>query len=84
MGTKNNPGKFDCYVNALPDEPMFVLLARDPEFADLVGEWADRRRRAVRCGLRPLSDMALVDEAIECASNGANWRRQNNGAWRKG
>ena len=29
MGTKNNPGQFDCYRNAEPDEPMFVLLARD-------------------------------------------------------
>lgn len=29
MGTKNNPGAFDCYANAEPDEPMFVLLARD-------------------------------------------------------
>ena len=26
MGTKNNPGKFDCYANAKPDEPLFVLL----------------------------------------------------------
>ncbi|HAW11807.1 MAG TPA: aspartate decarboxylase, partial [Chloroflexi bacterium] len=30
MGTKNNPGKFDCYDDAHPDEPMFVLLGRDP------------------------------------------------------
>lgn len=29
MGTKNNPGAFDCYANAEPDEPMFVLLGRD-------------------------------------------------------
>jgi hypothetical protein len=28
MGTKNVPGKFDCYANALPDEPTFVLLGR--------------------------------------------------------
>ena len=26
---KENPGRFDCYANALPDEPMFVLLARE-------------------------------------------------------
>lgn len=30
MGTKSNPTQFDCYANALPDEPMFILLARDP------------------------------------------------------
>lgn len=23
MGSKTNPGQFDCYANALPDEPMF-------------------------------------------------------------
>jgi len=28
MATKKNPGEFDCYANAGPDEPMFVLLAR--------------------------------------------------------
>jgi hypothetical protein len=82
MGTKNKPGRFDCYANALPDEPMFVLLARDPDFAEHVEKWARRRAAAVRCGLRPLSDMALVDEALECAKAGADWRRQNDGAWR--
>lgn len=82
MGTKNNPGQFDCYDAALPDEPMFVLLARDPDFALRVRKWAFNRQRAVECGERPLSDMELVREAIECASAGANWRRQNMGAWR--
>lgn len=38
MSTKNNPGPFDCYVNAEDDEPMFVLLGRDPT-ASLVVEW---------------------------------------------
>lgn len=39
MGTKNNPGKFDCYTKAEPDEPMFVLLARDPLAPILVNLW---------------------------------------------
>jgi hypothetical protein len=43
MGTKNNPGDFDCYENADDDEPMFVLLGRDPLAADLVRLWAERR-----------------------------------------
>ena len=38
MRTKNVPSKFDCYVHALPDEPMFTLLGRDPEFKSLVTE----------------------------------------------
>lgn len=39
MGTKNNPGPFDCYNNAEPDEPMFVLLARDKYAPALVSLW---------------------------------------------
>lgn len=43
MGTKNNPGKFDCYEKADPDEPMFVLLGRDPMAAHLVSIWSKLR-----------------------------------------
>lgn len=43
MGTKDNPGKFDCYHAAKPDEPMFVLLARDPLAPFLVSIWASVR-----------------------------------------
>jgi len=39
MGTKVNPAPFDCYANAEPDEPMFVLLARDRVGADIVRMW---------------------------------------------
>jgi hypothetical protein len=83
MGSKTNPGKFDCHANALPDEPMFVLLARDPDFAELVLMWADKRQSAVRCGERPDTDTALVAEARQCALNGARWRKENLGKWRK-
>lgn len=31
MGTKNQPGSFDCYANAKGDEPLFVLLGRDKQ-----------------------------------------------------
>jgi len=43
MGTKNNPGQFDCYAKALPDEPMFVLLGRDPLAGFLTSIWAKMR-----------------------------------------
>ena len=82
MGTKENPGQFDCYANALPDEPMFVLLARDPDFARLVNEWADKRSRDIGCGERPQSDWKLVLEARDCATDGQLWRRMNMGKWR--
>jgi hypothetical protein len=82
MGTKNNPGKYDCYQNALPDEPMFVLLARDPDFSRLVNEWATKRLNDINCGERPESDLELVKEAWECARNANNWRKENFGKWR--
>lgn len=82
MGTKTNPGNFDCYDHALPDEPMFVLLARDPMFNELVKLWARRRGMAIDCGERPQSDSAMVNEAWRCANAGAIWRRDNNGKWR--
>jgi len=83
MGTKNNPGKFDCYENALPDEPMFILLARDPNFYKHVMKWANDRDLSVMCGERPLTDHDMVKIARQCAFDGQNWRRMNNGIWRK-
>lgn len=82
MGTKNNPGAYDCYANALPDEPMFVLLARDPDAPDQVEAWAWGRYDAIRMGERPASDMAMVEEARECAKAMRAWRAANDGAWR--
>lgn len=73
----------DCYDRALPDEPRFTLLARDPDFARLVTAWAERRARDIECGDRPISDSALVHEAHVLAKVGAVWRRTNMGRWRK-
>jgi hypothetical protein len=83
MGTKNNPGKFDCYTNALPDEPMFVLLARDGDAPRLVMTWASGREADIEAGLRPESDKQLVEEARQCAGKMTQWRNENLGKWRK-
>lgn len=40
MGTKLKPGPSDCYAKAEPDEPMFVLLARDRHAPALVWLWS--------------------------------------------
>jgi hypothetical protein len=82
MGSKNQPGEFDCYGNALPDEPMFILLARDPLGPEIVEQWALRRVNLISEGLKPASDMAMVEEARECAANMRAWRVENNGLWR--
>lgn len=70
MGTKNNPGKYDCYDNAEPDEPMFVLLARDRFAPALVEAWVALREGADE-------DSAKLDEAFECAHAMRKWRKEN-------
>jgi len=40
MGTKTNPGRFDCLAKARDDEEMFPLLDRDPLAPYLVSIWA--------------------------------------------
>lgn len=82
MGTKNNPGKFDCYHNALPDEPMFILLGRDGLAPELVEAWALRRLKQVEEGIRPEADRAMAQEAYDCAQAMERWRAANLGAWR--
>lgn len=77
MGTKNNPGKFDCYANAEPDEPMFILLARDASAPEVVEDWAADRMRAIVLGLKPKSDLPMVDEAQRCAESMRAWRKAN-------
>jgi hypothetical protein len=62
MGTKNNPGRKDCYAMAEPDEPLFTLLGRDKHAPTLVWLWAV---------LRELDgeDRAKVLEAQQCAAD---------------
>ena len=66
MGTKNNPGDFDCYSNAEPDEPMFILLGRDRMAPSLVSLWADVREEHGE-------DAAKVQEARQCADAMRAW-----------
>lgn len=83
MGTKNNPGNFDCYYNAMPDEPMFILLARDPSAPDLIERWADGRHCDIVRKVRPASDIGMINEARGCAQKMRDWRKANMGKWRK-
>lgn len=70
MGTKNNPGKFDCYANADDNEPMFILLARDKHAPALVWLWATMRELDGE-------DMAKVVEARECTNAMIAWQKEN-------
>lgn len=69
MGTKNNPGKFDCYANADPDEPMFILLGRDKFGPLLVRLWALLRWLTGESA-------AKVAEARQCANAMCEFRRK--------
>ena len=60
MGTKNDPGKYDCHAAARDDEPLFTLLGRDRHAPTLVRLWALLR-------MREGEDQEKVDEAIRCA-----------------
>jgi hypothetical protein len=82
MGSKNNPGKFDCYGNALPDEPMFILLARDYRAPFLVERWAVDCLKDIECGERPETDRAMAQEAHDCAQAMRDWRTTNFPKWR--
>ena len=66
MGTKNDPGAYDCYASAEPDEPMFVLLGRDPSASLLVALWATIRERMGE-------DPVKVQEARDCAVSLRRW-----------
>lgn len=77
MGTKNTPGDFDCYEAADPDEPMFVLLARDPLAPALVEKWAEDRVPAATRSLESEGrerKFAKINEARACAQSMRAWR----------
>jgi len=73
MATKSNPGKYDCYANANPDEPMFVLLARDITAPETIRRW---------CGLRMAEGKnkaydEQINEALMCADAMEKWLKDN-------
>lgn len=69
MGTKNNPGIYDCYAKAGPDEPIFTFRANDPMAPDMIDEWV---LRATARGV-PLPKR---QEAATIAEDMRAWKRQ--------
>ncbi len=69
MGTKNNPGHFDCHDKAHPDEPIFTLLGRDMDAPAAVRRWASKRSARIANGDCPQSDLAKVAEACALADD---------------
>jgi len=78
MGTKANPGPFDCYVLARDDEPMFTVIARDPMMPVLVRLWADIQLAGMASGHVPDDQVGRecekVAEALKVARDAEAWR----------
>lgn len=73
MGTKNNPGAFDAYEAALPDEPIFTLLGRDASAPETIRYWAAHREENLRLftgsmnGAEFFHELDQIAEARQCA-----------------
>ena len=78
MSTKQHPGSFDCYAKLAPDEPYFVLRAKDPIAPALVELWAELRKAQFA---RFLNDGGLfaakLTEARACADEMRRWHAEH-------
>lgn len=70
--TKSHPGAFKCYEAALPDEPMFVILGRDPAGPATLEFWATERVRQEKVHER--DDQDRIKAAVDEAKDMAAWR----------
>jgi hypothetical protein len=64
MATKNNPGEYDCYGKAQPDEPMFILLARDIDAPEVVRFWIQLKNRRGGNNIKKLIEAGAVAAAM--------------------
>jgi len=91
MGTKTNPGNYDCYAKADPNEPIFTLRGKDPIAPYLVEIWVATRRGEFGKARQLIQDAAFdagvlervsddgyhkLDEALDCARSMRDWHSQ--------
>lgn len=91
MGTKNEPGAFDCYAKLEPDEPYFLLRGKDPSAPFLTRAWAESRRGNFQALYDIFVEMTKdpgvqsrissdehekLIEARQCAASMEEWRRK--------
>ncbi|SEQ71508.1 hypothetical protein SAMN05216548_10735 [Faunimonas pinastri] len=91
MGTKNDPAPHDAYAKAEPDEPLFTLLARDPQAPFLVSIWAKVRVGDIEAAFAVFGkmmsavgpayaiqpDTEKATEAMYCSSDMFAWQQAN-------
>lgn len=73
IGTKLNPGAYDCFAQAEPDEPLFVLLARDATAPAIIRAWVKDRLASGNLSLEQ------SEEALATARSMEVWFRENRG-----
>jgi len=78
METKATLNLAGCYARALPDEPMFILLARDISAPGAIRAWADLRLKMPKAE----ADLSQIEEALATADSFEHWRIDHDGEWR--
>jgi hypothetical protein len=90
MGTKNNPGEYDCYAKAAMDEPLFTMRAKDvsaPYFVEMwtfirKGRW-DSARMVLEQMINDdrirvlVGDCDKFDEALAIAEAMRQWKEEH-------
>lgn len=90
MGTKANPGSYDCYAKLAPDEPYLTLRGKDPAAPYLVMAWVKSRQgdwpgclevmmamvsdREVQARASDPATNPKLEEALRCAFAMRDWR----------
>ena len=82
MGTRANPGRYDCLAKAMHDEPYFVLIGRDDDAHDALLTWICKRLEAVLRDERSRDDLPQVREAFDCLIAMIAWRNAHSRAGR--
>lgn len=79
MGTKNDPGKYDCHGKAAPDEPIFTLRAKDMLAPFVVRQWALAYHEYHKRGIISSKkfEQEKFDEAMACADAMEEWRKKH-------
>lgn len=72
--TKTHPGSFRCWEAAFPDEPVFVILGRDPAAPATLEFWAHERVRQDKT--HTPDDKSRIAAAIDEAKDMAEWRQR--------
>ena len=76
MGTKNNPGDYDCYAAARHDEPVFTLRAHDELAPTIVRIWAIMYLKDKRETTPTSEQDRKYHEALKCAEDMEKWHRK--------